>query len=125
MARLHKSTYATQLRALVRNGKGPQEIMDRLLVSALIELRSYERFVLLAHACEDAELSRFYETLAGSEVGHYKVFLELAGQARPAAEVEARWQEMLQAESRIIQKEPPGHGIHSGVMAPQTSNVAS
>ena len=56
----------------------PAEILDRLLVSALIEVRSCERFAMLAAASGDAELAGFYEALFASEFGHYRVFLELA-----------------------------------------------
>ena len=56
----HKSWYASALRELVRKGP-PAEILDRLLVSALIEARSCERFAVLAAAAaaDDAELAEF------------------------------------------------------------------
>src|ERR1019366_6942739 len=58
--RVHKNPYANSLRLLV--GKGdPAEILDRLLVSAVIEVRSCERFAVLASITADAELAAFYE----------------------------------------------------------------
>src|SRR5674476_1562799 len=45
--RVHKNPYANSLRLLVRKGD-PAEILDRLLVSAVIEVRSCERFAVLA-----------------------------------------------------------------------------
>src|SRR2546421_2525429 len=51
LSRQHGNPYASELRALVRKGEGPSELVDRLLVSALIEARSCERFKLLADAC--------------------------------------------------------------------------
>ena len=54
--RFHKNPYANSLRLLVRKGD-PAEILDRLLVSALIEVRSCERFAVLAAASADAELA--------------------------------------------------------------------
>src|SRR5438132_10894392 len=53
--RFHKNSYANALRQLVRKGE-PSEILDRLLVSALIEVRSCERFGVLAAASDDLEL---------------------------------------------------------------------
>src|SRR4051795_213710 len=72
--RFHKNPYANELRQLVRKGQ-PVELLDRLLVAALIEIRSCERFAVLAAASPDPELSRFYASLYSSELGHYKVFL--------------------------------------------------
>src|SRR5438270_1919513 len=77
LERIHKNPYANALRLLVRKG-GPGEVLDRLLVSALIEVRSCERFAVLGEAAasiEDTELATFYRALYASEIGHYKVFL--------------------------------------------------
>jgi len=115
LARLHRSTYANDLRALVRAGRGKEEILDRLLVSALIEARSCERFMLLARRCKDKELARFYRSLQASEAGHYTVFLRLGRRVLSPRLVEGRWREMLEAEARIIQRQAPGPGIHSGL----------
>src|SRR5207253_3136259 len=79
LARMHKNPYAQELRRLVRNGKGTHELADRLLVSALIEVRSCERFELLGRFAQDTELSKLYAGLCRSEFNHYKVFLRLAG----------------------------------------------
>jgi tRNA 2-(methylsulfanyl)-N6-isopentenyladenosine37 hydroxylase len=113
LERKHRNPYANALRLLVRKGE-PAEIVDRLLVSALIELRSCERFGVLAAASEDAELAAFYGALRSSELGHYKVFLKLAHKIGPKAAVEARWGQMLAAEARILAEQPPGPRIHSG-----------
>jgi tRNA-(ms[2]io[6]A)-hydroxylase len=111
--RFHKNAYASALRLLVRKGD-PAEILDRLLVSALIEVRSCERFAVLAAASVDAELAGFYQGLFGSEFGHYRVFLELARKMADAAAVEARWQELLASEARILAEQAAGPRIHSG-----------
>src|SRR4051794_30896224 len=55
LERYHKNPYANALRLLVRKGD-PAEILDRVLVSALIEVRSCERFAVLAATSEDTEL---------------------------------------------------------------------
>jgi tRNA-(ms[2]io[6]A)-hydroxylase len=60
--RFHKSPYANALRQLVRKGERT-ELLDRLLVAALIEIRSCERFSVLGAASKDAELAAFYRSL--------------------------------------------------------------
>ena len=111
--RIHKNPYANSLRLLVRKGD-PAEILDRLLVSALIEVRSCERFAMLAAASGDAELAGFYEALFASEFGHYRVFLELARKMVDAPVVEARWQQLLALEAEILARQESGPRIHSG-----------
>jgi len=111
--RFHKNPYANSLRLLVRKGQ-PAEILDRLLVASLIELRSCERFAVLAAASADSDLADFYRALWASELGHYKVFLKLAGDIADVAAVQARWQQMLAAEARILAGQAAGPRIHSG-----------
>lgn len=113
LPRLHKNPYANELRLLVRKGK-QGDVLDRLLVSALIEARSCERFSVLAEQAQDAELAAFYQALYSSELGHYKTFLKLAYKIESKPDVEARWQQMLAAEARILASQPPGPRIHSG-----------
>ena len=111
--RFHKNPYANALRQLVRKGE-PAELLDRLLVAALIEVRSCERFAVLAAASGDAELAGFYRSLFSSELGHYRLFLHLAGKFTAQAALDARWQGMLAAEAAILAAQEPGARIHSG-----------
>jgi tRNA-(ms[2]io[6]A)-hydroxylase len=111
--RVHKNPYANALRMLTRRGEAT-EIVDRLFVSALIELRSCERFAVLAATSDDAELAAFYGALFASEMGHYKLFLRLANKIGPKAATAERWEQMLAAEARILAEQPPGPRIHSG-----------
>jgi len=114
LTRSHRNPYATELRTLVRTGRGPEELLDRLLISALIEARSCERFALLAEACDDRELAKLYRGLWASEHGHYLSFLELGTGVAGAEQVERRWAQMLDAEARIIRAQAPGPRMHSG-----------
>ena len=114
LERVHKNPYANSLRLLVRKGESA-EILDRLLVSALIEVRSCERFSVLAAAAEDAELCGFYRALFSSELGHYRLFLNLARRFTGRRALDARWQEMLAAETSILMEQDPGPRIHSGL----------
>ena len=114
MERFHKNPYANSLRQLVRKATR-QELLDRLLVAALIEIRSCERFSVLAAASNDEELAAFYRSLYSSELAHYRIFLHLAGKFTPQRELDARWQEMLGAEAEILAAQEPGPRVHSGV----------
>ena len=114
LSRSHRNDYASRLRDLVRKGAGPGELVDRLMVSALIEARSCERFLLLAEACDDPELAKLYRGLWASEHGHYRTFIQLAEQIQPADRVAQRWDEMLDAEAAIIARQDPGPRMHSG-----------
>mgnify|MGYP001495056882 CR=1 FL=1 len=116
LERTHRNPYAAALRGLVRVGRGNEELVDRLLISALIEARSCERFLVLARntAEADRELSRFYNRLGASELGHYRVFLVLAGEVLPEKRVQARWDELLEAEATILAGQAPGPRMHSG-----------
>ncbi len=122
----HTNPYAKALRELIRVGRQPQELLDRLLVSALIELRSCERFAVLADSLEananasdgerDEELYKLYAELWASEHGHYLTFLQL-GQELPGldkGEADARWHEVRVAEGRIINAQESHAGMHSG-----------
>ncbi len=111
----HKNPYAVDLNLLVRRGKGNQDLADRLLISALIEARSCERFKRLVEACEDAELARFYSGLIESENGHHRLFVNMAKKILLAHEVEVRWSRLVEEEAQIIQKQPAGPRIHSGM----------
>jgi tRNA 2-(methylsulfanyl)-N6-isopentenyladenosine37 hydroxylase len=120
LTRQHSNPYASALRGLVRMGAGPGELVDRLMISALIEARSCERFKLLAEACTDVELAKLYRGLWASEHGHYRTFIQLAEQVTDAKEVAERWAQMLDAEADIIQNQPPGPRMHSGLQVSET-----
>src|SRR5256885_86660 len=81
LTKSHSNPYASALHKLVRRGQGTSELVDRLMISSLIEARSCERFALLGEACdEDKELKKLYAGLWASEHGHYKTFIQLAEQ---------------------------------------------
>ena len=114
MDRFHKNPYANSLREMVRKGE-PAELLDRILISAVIELRSCERFGVLASASSDMELGNFYRALSSSERGHYRIFLNLGRKFTKETELETRWNQMLRAEARILAEQAFGPRIHSGI----------
>jgi len=115
LPRVHRNPYATALHGLVRRGQGPLELLDRLLVSALIEARSCERFERLADCATEPELAAFYRGLMASEAGHHQAFVSLAGKVVTAAACAARWAELAAAEARILATQGPGPRMHGGV----------
>jgi tRNA-(ms[2]io[6]A)-hydroxylase len=116
LTKSHSNPYANALHQLVRKGRGTEELADRLMVSSLIEARSCERFRLLGEYCEDVELAKLYRALWASEHGHYLSFLQLAEKILDADDVAQRWEQMLGSESKIIQSQPAGPRMHSGVL---------
>jgi tRNA 2-(methylsulfanyl)-N6-isopentenyladenosine37 hydroxylase len=114
LERAHKNPYAYDLRKLIRKGQGKDDLTDRLIVSALVEARSCERFIRLSEESKDAELAKFYGNLVASENGHYQLFLDMAKKVSPAEEVNARWVKLLEKEAEIIESQPVDFKIHSG-----------
>ncbi|TAE46487.1 MAG: tRNA-(ms[2]io[6]A)-hydroxylase [Cytophagales bacterium] len=99
-----KDDYVLKLLTLERkNGTPNQRLMDKLLINALIEARSCERFRLLSLHIADENLKSFYHELMISEANHYVNFIELAKEYSPKQEVEKRFEEMLEAEAIILQ----------------------
>ncbi|MDQ3392516.1 MAG: tRNA-(ms[2]io[6]A)-hydroxylase [Bacteroidota bacterium] len=85
-----------------KGNKLERQLMDKLLINALIEARSCERFKLLYQQIEDKELKQFYYELMVSEAGHYRNFIELAEEYMPKHIVSERWEELLRIEAEII-----------------------
>jgi tRNA-(ms[2]io[6]A)-hydroxylase len=110
----HRNAYAAGLHALVRKGQGRRQALDHLLVCALIEARSCERFEALAAGAEDADLRALYRGLCASERGHHRTFLGLAAGTGTAREVSERWDALLDAEARVLAAQAPGPRMHSG-----------
>jgi len=77
-------------------------LLEKLLVFALIEARSCERFRLLNLYCNDESLRSFYYEFMVSEAGHYVMFIDLAKEFYPEDVVKTRWQEWLQIEADIL-----------------------
>ena len=99
--RLKPGTYGRRLKELVRRQE-PQRAVDRLLVAALIEARSCERFVLLRDHLQDQQLSEFYGSLYESEARHHATYVRLARLFAEASDVEQRLQELAVQEAGII-----------------------
>jgi tRNA-(ms[2]io[6]A)-hydroxylase len=110
--KVRPSRYADRLSALIRKDE-PGRAVDRLLVAALIEARSCERFGLLRDHLGDAELATFFGSLFESEARHHSTYVRLAKTFAPAEEVQARLRELAQAEARIIAEGDDVPRMHS------------
>lgn len=98
-----KDEYVEKLQKIIKKGGGrDDQLTERLLMNALIEARSCERFRLLWKEIGDVELSKFYYELMVSEAGHYKTFLALAKEYKDPETVEKRWRQLLKEESEIV-----------------------
>lgn len=98
-----KDEYVEKLQKVVKKGGSRDQLLtEKLLMNALIEARSCERFRLLWKHIPDPGLSKFYYELMVSEAGHYKNFLSLAKVYTPAEKVRQRWSEWLEEEAKIM-----------------------
>jgi tRNA-(ms[2]io[6]A)-hydroxylase len=105
LGKQRKDEYVEALHKSIRKGGSREEqLVEKLLMNALIEARSCERFKMLWKNIPDKGLSEFYYELMVSEAGHYKNFLALAKEYMPAAYVDKRWGELLEQEAEIIRQ---------------------
>jgi tRNA 2-(methylsulfanyl)-N6-isopentenyladenosine37 hydroxylase len=113
--RLDASRYAGTLRDAVRDAE-PRHLLDLLLVGALIEARSCERFARLAPRLPD-KLGRFYAGLLASEARHFEHYLEFASSETGIDEeaIEARLVELKRLEAKLVTEPDPQFRFHSGV----------
>lgn len=104
--------YAAALREASRTlprGDAATPLVDRLLVGALIEARSCERFKLLTDAIAasggDAAAGALWRELFVSEAGHYRTFVDLAIGASGGrrAAVVARLERLAEIEGAIVE----------------------
>ena len=82
----------------VDNRREPERQVDRLLVGALIEARSCERFTRMAEVVDDPEVARLLSDLGPAEARHWRLFYDLAARLMPAAVLQARWRRWLTIE---------------------------
>jgi tRNA-(ms[2]io[6]A)-hydroxylase len=98
-----KDEYVEGITKIVKKGGSrEQQLVEKLLLNALIEARSCERFRLLWKEISDKALSNFYYELMVSEASHYKNFLQLAKEYEDSDKVMKRWREFLDEEAAIM-----------------------
>jgi tRNA-(ms[2]io[6]A)-hydroxylase len=114
LGRQRKDEYVHALIGFCKTG-GSEEgrLLDQLLMMAMIEARSCERFKRLSEGLQDAYLRKFYRRFMESEAGHYTLFIELAETYIDREKVRRRWSEWLDFEASVMQQmEIRGDRIH-------------
>ncbi len=103
LGRQRKDEYVNGLVKYVKTKSDMKErLLEKLLMCALIEARSCERFRLLSENIAELELRDFYHKFMVAEAGHYHLFLELAREYYDADKVWNRWQEWLVYEKDLL-----------------------
>jgi len=112
--RLSASRYAGGLRDAVRQEE-PYKLLDLLLIGALIEARSCERFAKIAPRLPE-KLGRFYGGLLASEARHFEHYIAFAKSecGVDESEIDARLKELKAIEAALITEPDDEFRFHSG-----------
>jgi tRNA-(ms[2]io[6]A)-hydroxylase len=110
---LKPSPYGMALHALVRRDE-PDRLVDMLLISALIEARSCERFQILAEGLDEPALAELYRSLLASEARHHGIYVELAAELMDGETADMRLLELALSEAKIISEPCDWVRIHAG-----------
>ena len=114
LGRQRKDVYVNKLIDFQKKGGSPTErFLDQMLIMALIEARSCERFKRLSEGLDDAYMRNFYRRFMESEAGHYTLFITMAEHYIDKIIVRARWKEWLEYEKELMNStEVRGDRIH-------------
>ncbi|WP_299162473.1 tRNA-(ms[2]io[6]A)-hydroxylase [uncultured Tenacibaculum sp.] len=103
LGREQKNDYAIQLQKFFTKTKDRTEaLIQRLLIAAIIEARSCERFKVFSENMEDEELSKFYKDLMISEANHYTTFLGFARKYQDRELVDKKWDDLVAFEAEMM-----------------------
>ncbi|MCB0640111.1 MAG: tRNA-(ms[2]io[6]A)-hydroxylase [Phaeodactylibacter sp.] len=103
LGRQRKDLYVNELRNfMAKGGSREDRLLEELLVCALIEARSCERFRLLSLYIAEDDLKDFYHKFMVSEAGHYRLFIDLANRYFDKERVKKRWKEYLTFEAQVM-----------------------
>src|SRR5690606_10739502 len=107
-----RSAWTSGMMRAVRRGR-KEQVIDHLIVCALIEGRSCEKFQFLAEGIRDldAELADFYASLVESEGNHYATYLIMARHI-DEAEASRRLDFFLDLDAELIRKPNPHPMLH-------------
>lgn len=100
-----KDEYVNKLMQFQKKGGSRESrLLEKLLICALIEARSCERFRLLSLHINDEHLRAWYHKFMVAEAGHYRLFLDLAKRYFDEGTVRLRWKEYLEREAEIMEE---------------------
>lgn len=110
---LAPSDYGKKLHQLRSHASNQEGLRDDLIIGAIIEARSCERFFALIPYLEpDHPITKFYKHLAQAEQRHFEVYLQLAYQV--SDKLEDRIEKFIEIENDIISKKSSYFRFHSG-----------
>lgn len=113
LGRERKDNYVLEIMNFFsKNVSREKRLIQRLLIAALIEARSCERFKVLSENINDQELAKFYKDLMVSEANHYTMFLNFARKYGNRKEVDSMWKNLLLYEAKVISKYGKTSHIH-------------
>ena len=113
LGREQHNDYAKSLQKFFPKTKDRQTaLINRLLVAALIEARSCERFKVFSENMQDEELSKFYKDLMVSEANHYTLFLRYARKYMDRKIVDEKWKSLLAFESEMMKSRGTKATVH-------------
>lgn len=115
LGRERKDDYVNELlKYFPKGGSRTNQLVERLLVAAMIEARSCERFKTLSENIKDKEMADFYYELMKSEAGHYAMFIRLAKQygESEGIDVNGKWEAFLEFEGELISRYGQKEQIH-------------
>ena len=112
-SQISSSRYAGGLRSQVRT-HDPARLIDILIVSAIVEARSCERFEKLVPLL-DPGLSEFYASLLKSESRHFNVYLKLAEKMAGDSVISDRVDLFLEKDEALVLSADPEFRFHSGM----------
>lgn len=120
---ISSARYAKALHELVRRPE-PLRLLDTLVLGAVVEARSCERFIALADVLS-GRVAELYRALVNSEARHFADYLLLAEQVAktqnlPAGEMDDVVQRFLQKDAELVQAPDTQFRFHSGVPARNT-----
>ena len=115
LAHRRPNPYVNGLRSRMRTGSEPERKIDRLLVGALIEARSCERFTCLLSILEgrEPEIADLLRDLGPAEKRHWEMFYALAQREGSPDALELRWRGWLEWEQELMAglgRSPTVHG---------------
>jgi tRNA-(ms[2]io[6]A)-hydroxylase len=108
-----KDPYIHTMLSNLRTSKD-ERFLDQLVVSGLIEARGYERFQLLSEHLKEPRLQTFYRDLARREVGHYRIFIQIAERYFSSIAVEESIARISHIEQQALDAAPVQPTVHGG-----------
>jgi tRNA-(ms[2]io[6]A)-hydroxylase len=110
---LQPSDYATNLHQHITKRDGVDRLCDQLIIGAIIEARSCERFNAIIPFLKDDELAKFYSTLIKSEARHFEDYLSLV--KLYGGSIDNRLERFLALENKFILSTDTVFRFHSGI----------